>query len=83
MKDLEIKQLAEDLMTAGKPFTNREEHPDNDNIPCIIIDTDTLTSIDDKNYDSKSNSSTVDEVPTCLILSYLIFIIKQPLMIFQ
>ena len=37
VKDLEIKQLAEDLVTAGKPFTDREEHPDNDNIPCIIL----------------------------------------------
>ena len=54
VKDLEIKQLAEDLMTAGKPFTNREEHPDNDNI---------MTSVDDKIFDSKSNSSTVAEVP--------------------
>ena len=69
VKDLEIKQLAEDLMTAGKPFTNREEHPDNDNIPCIIIDPDILTSVDDKNYDSKSNSSTVDEVPNRDVLA--------------
>ena len=58
VKDLEIKQLAEDLMTAGNPFTNIED-PDNDNIPCIIIGPDTLTNIDVKNYDSKSNSSTV------------------------
>ena len=50
-------------MTAGKQLTNREEHPESYNIPCIIIDPDTLTNVDDKKFDSKSNSSTVDEVP--------------------
>ena len=59
VKDLQIKQLTECLMTPGYPFLNREEHDADDNMPITTSDQDMSQNIgtDDENKEKTSGES--------------------------
>jgi KRAB domain-containing zinc finger protein len=57
VKDLKIKQLAECFMTAGNPFSNREEHAaDDDNMSSMTPDKDISKNIDNEYKRSMSRT---------------------------